>query len=152
MSAFRRAAIGLIVTCALLLSAAPATAYASPSPMIDQINGVRSVYGLHKLRYSRSLSRSSLRYGLYMLHTGRFSHASRIRASNRFSRLGEILALTPSWQINRTHTILTWLFSRSHRNVMLSRSFRYVGAARVQGYLGGREATLWTVQLGNKRR
>lgn len=152
MSAFRRAAISLVVMCALLLPATTTAAYASPSPMVDQINAVRWVYGLPTLRYSHSLSRSSLSYGYHQLRSGQFSHGARIWASNRFSMVGEILAMTPSWEINRTRTIVFWLVSPTHRAVMLSRSFRYIGAARVQGYLAGREATLWTVQFGKKRR
>ena len=148
MSAIRRAAAGLAVTWALLFGAAAAQAHPSPSPMVDQINQVRTASGLRSLHYSPDLSRSSSRYAHGLIRTGSFAHAPRIRASSRFSKLGEVLALTPAWQINRTRTIISWLFSRSHRAVLLSPSFRHIGAARVQGYLAGRQVVLWAVQFG----
>lgn len=150
MSAPRRAAVALAVTCALLVGAAAAAeAHPSPSPMVDQINQVRRAYGLRALHYSPSLARSSSKYVNYLMRANRFAHAARIRASSRFFRLGEILALTPSFQFDRTRTIIQWLISPSHRAVLLSRSFRYIGAARTQGYLAGHEAVLWAVQFGD---
>lgn len=152
MSAHRRAAAALAVTCALFFGAAVGEARPSPSPMVDQINQIRMWYGLHALRYSPSLSRSSSMYVHHLFRTNQFAHASRILASPRFSRLGEVLALTPSWQIDRTRTIVYWLWSPSHRAVLLSRSFGYIGAARTHGYLAGRQAVLWAVQLGKVRK
>lgn len=152
MSALRRAAAGLAVTWALVFGAAVGEAHASPSPTVDQINEVRRAHGMRTLRYSPTLSRSSSRYVRYLLRTGRFAHAARIRASSRFFELGEVLALTPSWRIDRSQTIIDWLASPSHRAVLLSRSFRYIGAARVQGYLAGGQAVLWAVQLGKVRK
>ena len=152
MSAARRAAAGLAVTCALFFGAVVAEAHASPSPMVDQINQVRAQSGLRALRYSPSLARSSSRYVRQLIRDGRFAHAPRIRASSRFFKLGEVLALTPGWQIDRTRTLIHWLWSPSHREVLLSRSFRYIGAARTHGWLAGRQAVLWAVQLGRVER
>jgi uncharacterized protein YkwD len=116
--------------------------------MVDKINKVRGSHGLRALRYSRSLARSSSRYSRHVLRTDRFAHASRIRASRRFSRLGEILALSSGWKIRRKRTLRLWLGSPGHRAVLLSSSFRYVGAARVRGRFGGWRAMVWTVQFG----
>ena len=104
------------------------------------------------MHHSPSLARSSSRYVHHLMRTGRFSHAPRIRASSRFFKLGEILALTSGWEIDRPRTIVSWLWSPSHRAVLLGRSFRYIGAARAQGYLAGRQAVLWTVHFGKTRR
>ena len=152
MSALRAAAAALAMTCSLALGATAASARPSPSPMVDQINVVRKAYGLRTLNYSPTLARSSSTFVHQLMRAGRFSHAARISASSRFAKLGEILALTPSWQIDRTRTIIQWLISPSHRAVLLSRSFRYIGAARTQGYLAGREAVLWAVRFGKLKR
>lgn len=148
MPALRPAAACL--ACALALSTTSAPANASPSPMVDKINQVRAAHGMRPLRYSRSLARSSSRYSRHMLRTDRFAHASRIMASRRFSRLGEILALSPGWKVRRKRTLRLWLGSAGHRTVLLSSSFRYIGAARVRGRFGGSRAMVWTVQFGRR--
>ncbi len=148
MPALRLAAACLVLACALLLSTRSSEASASPSPMVDEINQVRSAHGKRALRYSRSLARSSSRFARYVVRSDRFAHAGRISASGRFARLGEVLALTHGWKIRRTRTLDDWLRSPGHRTVLLSPSFRYVGAARVRGRLGGKRAIVWTVRLG----
>ena len=150
MSALRRAAVCLCLGCALALAATGADANASPSPMVDKINKVRDAYGLPRMRYSRSLSRSSARFANHLAETQVFAHASRIRASNRFSQLGEILALMAGWEVRRSLTMAYWLRSWSHRAVLLNPSFRYVGAARAPGYFAGSPTLFWTVQFGRR--
>lgn len=149
MSALRRAAVCLCLGCALALAATGSDANASPSPMVDKINEVRRTHGLSVLRYSPSLSRSSSRFTRLLMRGNRFAHGARINASSRFSRLGEILALTRGWKLRRTRTLSYWLGSSSHRAVLLSSSFRYIGAARVRGYFRERKAVIWTVQFGS---
>lgn len=148
MTALRPIAACLALACALTFGA---TASASPSPMIDQINQVRRAHDLPTLRYSRSLSRSSFRYSRHLVRTGRFTHAPRIMASARFSTLGEILARTPGLELQRSRTLGGWLLSPTHRAVLLSRAFRYVGAGRALAWSGGDAATIWAVQFGNRR-
>ena len=148
MPASRPAAACLALACALVLSTTSSQANASPSPMVDKINTVRVMHGLPALHYSRSLARSSSRFSRHLLRTNHFAHASRIRASRRFSRLGEILALNSGWQVRRKRTLRLWLGSPGHRGVLMSPSFRYIGAARVHGLLGVNPATVWTVQFG----
>jgi uncharacterized protein YkwD len=148
MPALRPAAACLVSACALVLSTTSSPASASPSPMVDKINRVRAAHGMTALRYSRSLARSSSRYSRHVLRTDRFAHASRIMASRRFSSLGEVLALSAGWKIRRRRTLRLWLGSPGHRTVLLSSSYRYIGAARVRGRFGGSRAMVWTVQLG----
>ena len=147
MSALRRAALCLGLGGALALAATGSDANASPSPMVDKINAVRRTHGLSALRYSPSLSRSSSRFTRHLVRTGRFAHGARIMASGRFSSLGEILALTRGWKLRRKRTLSYWLRSSSHRAVLLSSSFRYIGAARVRGFFGGGRAVVWTIQF-----
>ena len=149
MSALRRAAACLALACSLVLSASPPGARASPSPMVGKINDVRRAHGVHALRHSPSLARSSSRFARHLRRTGRFAHAAPIRASGRFSRLGEILALSGGWNLRPSRPLGNWLGSASHRAVLLGRSFRYVGVAALRGRFGGRRAVVWTVRFGN---
>jgi uncharacterized protein YkwD len=150
MSALRRAAACLVLACSLVLPATSAEGRASASPMVERINDVRRAHGLRALRSSPSLARSSSRFARHLLRTDRFAHAARIRASGRFSRLGEILALTGGWNLQTRRPLGRWLGSASHRAVLLGRSFRYVGAAAVRGRFGGRRAVVWTVRFGGR--
>lgn len=147
MPALRPIAATLAVALTLLL--APVTAHArSPSPMVDKINKVRRAHGLAPMRYSRSLSRSSSRFVHHLASTQRFAHSSSIRASNRFSQLGEVLALMRGWEVRRALTLAYWLQSWSHRAVIMNPGFRYVGAARARGHYAGSPMLFWTVQFG----
>lgn len=148
MTALRPIAACLATICVLVLTIGGSAAKASPSPMVDEINMVRTAHGLHSLRYSRSLARSSRRYARYLAGTNQFQHAPRIRASSRFTRLGEILARMPGWEPHRVETLDNWLASPSHRAVLLSPSFTYVGAGRALSGSGEDVVAVWTVQFG----
>jgi uncharacterized protein YkwD len=148
MPALRPIVVCLTLVCVLVFWQTPPEVRASQSPMVDRINAMRAAHGVHALRYSRSLSRSSSSFSRYLLLTGRFAHAGRIVASGRFSMLGEILALSRGWKIRRTRTLRYWLGSPGHRSVLLSSYFSYIGAARVRGFFGGSRVVAWTVQFG----
>lgn len=144
----RSVAVILAVVTSLLCLPARGQARETPSPMVDAINQVRLQHGVPPAGYSRSLSRSSSRFASYLAQTGTFTHASRIIASGRFSKVGEILALSRGRGLRRARTLRNWLSSPVHRSVLLSPRFRYVGAARSSGYFAGRPAVFWTVQFG----
>ena len=148
MPACRPVAAILAAALTFLLAPAAAQARQSPSPMVDKINKVRRAHGIRALRYSPSLSGSSAAFAGYLAATQRFAHGSRINASGRFSQLGEILALMRGWKVRRNRTLRYWLQSPSHRGVLLSSAFRYVGAARSRGTFGGTPSLVWTVQFG----
>ena len=116
--------------------------------MVNEINQVRKAHGVRSLHYSPSLARSSSRFVHYLARTERFAHTPRILASRHFSRLGEILAITPERTVQRASPLDKWLRSPTHRAVLLSRSFRYIGAARTLGYSGLDDAMIWAVQFG----
>ena len=139
----------ILLACALAFGPAQGDALASPSPMVDRINEVRAQHGRKALRYSRSLSRSSRRYARHMVKRQQFRHAPQIKASRRFSKVGEILARTPGVTPDWEQTLREWLASPSHRAVLLSRSFSLVGAGRARNHeAGDRAAVLWAVQFG----
>lgn len=148
MSARRAVAVILAIACTSLSSPTAGEARKSPSPMVDKINRVREANGVRPARYSRSLSGSSSRFAGYLARTHQFAHGSRIMASGRFARLGEVLALTRGWEVRRSQTLRHWLSSPGHRAVLLSPAFSYVGAARVRGRFAGRPALFWAVQFG----
>ncbi len=148
MSALRPVAAILAVVFGFLLAPPRSEAHRSPSPMVDMINQVRKAHGVRPAHYSRNLSGSSSRFARYLVRTHQFAHRPPIRASSRFVKLGEILALTRGGEIRRHETLEAWLRSPSHRAVLLSPAFRHIGAARIHGRFEGRPALVWTVQFG----
>ena len=148
MPALRPAAACLVLACALVPSITSSEVRASPSPMVDKINHLRNAHGMPALRYSPRLARSSSGFARHLLRTDRFAHGGWIMTGGRFSRLGEILALTGGWRLQRGRTLGYWLGSQSHRTVLLSSSFRYVGAGAARGWFAGRRNVAWTVRFG----
>jgi uncharacterized protein YkwD len=131
-----------------LLSAAPASGAKDPRAMVDTINRARAKHGAGALRHHRALSRSARRYARHLMRTGSFGHAGRIRASDRFSQLGELLARHPGRKPRRSRTVRRWVHSPGHSPVLLGRQFRFVGVGRVYGGFRGRRRTIWVVHLG----
>lgn len=145
----------LAVCLALLaLLVVPGLASASPDTssraMIDQINQVRSHYGLRALRQSPSLTRSSRGFSRRIIWTGRFGHRSRIQASGRFSRLGEVLAMHTGRRDKVRGTVRAWLRSPAHRAILLTRSMHLVGAGVTHGRYGRWGATVWVLQTASR--
>jgi uncharacterized protein YkwD len=142
----------LVVLAAIFcfaLPALPAEAQASPTQdMVNRINGKRAAHGLAPLRLSSSLTRSSQAYSSRMMRTGYFGHQSRIQASRRFHRLGEVLEYRRGYRAAVASTLRDWLNSPGHRAVIMSASFKYIGAGLTRGHFHGRRATIWAAQLG----
>ena len=144
----RRTSVLAVLGCAAMLLPA-SSAQANPAhAVVEKVNNYRAANGLHKLRLSRSLSRSSYAYANHLMRSNRFGHSSRIQASSRFRMLGENLAF--SWGKRRSAGIPVrgWARSAPHRAVLLNRSFRYVGVGRVAGRFGSRRATIWVLHAG----
>ena len=116
--------------------------------MVAEINDARRSQGVPALRESPLLSESSSSYSRYMLARDYFGHLSSVRASNKFSLKGEILAWHSGSKARVGPTLRSWLGSPSHRRVILHPSMRYVGAGMARGRLGGGDATVWTVHFG----
>jgi uncharacterized protein YkwD len=122
-------------------------AQAAADPMVGKINRARRRHGLRRLRVSRSLTRSSRRFGRHLMRTDRFGHDSHIWASRRFRYKGEVLGFQSGWRARRSSMIRGWMRSPAHRGVLLSGRYRLVGAAAVRGRFGGRRATIWVAQV-----
>ncbi len=148
MPAFRPIAAILAVACTFLLGTAASHARKPPSPMVDKINEVREAHGVSPVRYSPSLDRSSSRFARYLARTRQFGHGSPIWASRHFSRLGEILALVQGAKIRRGQTLSSWMYSPSHRAVVLNPAYRYVGSGWARRGAKGARAVVWTVHFG----
>jgi uncharacterized protein YkwD len=126
-----------------------AEAQATPTQdLITRINAVRASHGLQPLQVSASLTRSSQSYSARMMRTGYFGHQARIQASRRFHRLGEVLEWRRGYRAGVRATVNDWLNSPGHRAVILSASFKYIGAGLSHGRFHGRRATIWAAQLG----
>jgi uncharacterized protein YkwD len=142
----RRVLVACCLTAAVMLCGTPSVE-ASPG-LMSKVNGVRKAHRLAPLRVSPALARSSAGYAGRLMQADRFGHASRIRASHRFSRLGEVLAFNRGWTSSASAVVRGWLRSPSHRAALLSPSFRYAGAGVVQGRFGSGKATIWVVHFG----
>jgi len=116
-------------------------------PMVEQINDLRAQHGLPPLREAPKLMRSSEGFARHLIRTDSFSHGSSYRATG-FRTCGEMLAIRNGWKRARPAVLRMWKGSTTHRALMLSRSFRYVGASAVRGNFGGRATTIWVVHLG----
>jgi uncharacterized protein YkwD len=142
----------LAVVCLLLvglvaLPAAPVQA-GSERAMIRKINNVRHKHGLRSVRRAPSLARSARRYARVLMRRDYFGHGARIRAPRRFRRLGEALALRSGHRSSPRRTVRQWMRSPHHRALVLSRSFRLMGAGVSKGRFRGRRATIWVLHLG----
>jgi uncharacterized protein YkwD len=139
------------IVLALMLTL-PATAVAGaakdPQAMVDTINRARAKHGATALRHHPALSRSARRYAHHLMRTGTFEHPERIRASDRFRHLGELLAWHHGRKPRRSRTVRRWVRSPGHRQVLFARQFRFVGVGRVSGRFRGRLRTIWVAHLG----
>jgi uncharacterized protein YkwD len=127
---------------------AGAVGHELPQRMVAAVNEVRAQHGLAALGASASLQRSARRYARWMLRTDYFGHVNSIRASSRYSMLGETL----SWHSGRrprvARTVRSWMNSPPHRALILHPGFQWLGAGPARGRLGGRRVTAWVLHFG----
>jgi uncharacterized protein YkwD len=116
--------------------------------MIKKINNVRKNHGLRPVRRAPSLARSARRYARVMMSRDFFGHGSRIRAPRRFRRLGEAIAMRRGYRGSPRRTVRQWMGSPGHRALVLSPSFRFMGAGVAKGRFRGRRTTIWVLHLG----
>lgn len=117
--------------------------------MIDGINWWRAHAGLKPLRGARKLRRSSRQRARRLMRGNFFAHPARLRVP-RFDRVGEVIELHGGRRGRVRRAIRRWARSPSHRALLLSRSFRYLGAGKATGRYRGSRATIWVVRLGTK--
>lgn len=118
--------------------------------VLERLNHERRTAGIPSLRYSHDLTVSATRFSKRQLATGRFGHGSSIHAPRSFRRLGEVLALQRGWRLRAGAVVNGWERSSTHRSVVASAAFAYVGIGWAHGWLGGRPTTIWTAQFGGR--
>ncbi|MGH2762907.1 MAG: CAP domain-containing protein [Thermoleophilaceae bacterium] len=130
--------------------ALPAAAHAGVRErgMVDELNRVRAKHDLPALRASESLEGSAFAYAGRLMESGWFGHAGSISAPPGFRMLGETLSVHRGRRLRRARTVRRWLRSPTHRALILSRQFAWVGAGYSRGRFRGRRATIWVLHLG----
>jgi uncharacterized protein YkwD len=118
--------------------------------MLAAVNEVRAQHGLPGYRGSRTLHRSARRYARWMLRSDYFGHVSRIRASSRYSLLGENLAWHSGRRPRIRRTVRAWMRSPTHRALILHPGFRWLGAGIARGRLQGYMGTAWVLHFGGR--
>jgi uncharacterized protein YkwD len=140
----------VLVCGAVLAVPAPAAAERNQQRMLHALNVVRAQHGLAPFHGSASLHRSATAYARWMLRSEYFGHVGRIRASGRFSRLGEALAWHSDRRARVSRTVRRWMHSPPHRELILHPGFRWVGAGMARGRLAGQRATTWVLHFGGR--
>jgi uncharacterized protein YkwD len=137
-----------VAICAIgAVTATSATARSPEALMMKKVNNYRKKHGLRSVKLSSSLKHSAARYARYMMSHHYFGHSSRIHASSRYRRLGEILEYQRGGA-NVSLAFRTWLRSGPHREIILDRSFTYAGAGRAHGSYRGHKSTFWVMHFG----
>jgi uncharacterized protein YkwD len=119
-----------------------------PQRMVAAVNEVRAQHGLPALSAAASLHRSAQRYARWMLRNDYFGHMGQIRASSRYSMLGENLSWHSGGRPRVDRTVRSWMDSPPHRALILHPGFRWLGAGPARGTLGGRRVTAWVLHFG----
>jgi uncharacterized protein YkwD len=137
---------------AVLAVIAPASASADIPPasaaMIQKVNEMRHSSGLPTLHASQALTDSSRSYARYMLRNDYLGHLASIQAGGKFLFLGEALAWHSGWRPRVAYTFSRWMSSPPHRAVLMSPTYKFIGAGRARGRLGSQRQTTWVAQLG----
>lgn len=162
MTSIRAALIIVAGVAGLLVSQSqPAEAAVKPRvAVLKRVNQVRAAHGLPALRMSTTLVRVAAKHSYSMLHGRYFAHTSpggstlqkRILASgfvNGYAwTAGENLAWGTGSLALPGAVVKGWWNSPSHRSIMLTRSYRYIGISRSCGtFLGHRNACVWTADF-----
>ena len=125
------------------------------------INKLRREHGLAPVRASAALASAAQRHSVSMAEHGYFSHASvggsafATRIGPGFRALGETMAWA-SPVLSAQRTLALWLRSPSHRETLLSPTWRQIGLGAVHalgapGAFRGLDVTILTVDFGLTR-
>ena len=140
---------------AVLVAYAPATAVASIPPesaaMIKKVNEARRSKGLAELQTAEVLVDSARNYARYMLKRDYFGHLASIHAGGNFMLTGETLEWHSGWRPRVGFAFSQWMGSPSHRAILMSPTFRFIGTGEVRGRWGARKATAWVAHVGANR-
>ena len=82
-----------------------------------------------------------------MVDADYFGHASRIAVSSPFGRAGETLEMHSGWKPEPGVAISGWMNSSTHRAVLLSSQYRYVGMGIAAGATANGPYTVWVAHV-----
>lgn len=105
--------------------------------VLEHVNEERKKRHLKQLKKGRLLRLSARRMARKLNRTGILEHDARIHVDKKFMWAGEVLGEgygTPR------QIVMAWMNSKGHREIILSRKARRLGAARVGRY--------WVAHLG----
>jgi uncharacterized protein YkwD len=162
MTSIRAFLIVLAGLAGLLVSQSqPAEAAVAPrTVLLKRINEVRHAHGLPALRASKRLTSIALKHSYSMIRGRYFAHTSpggstlqkRVLASGFVTgytwTAGENLAWGTRDRANPRYVVKAWMNSPTHRAILMTSAFRYVGISRYCGtFLGHRDACVWTADF-----
>jgi uncharacterized protein YkwD len=154
----------IAVVCLPGVTAPAARAAATPQwQLICMINQTRAAHGLGRLYYAGGLVKVAQAHSRDMLYRRYFSHTSptgstlyyRIARSG-FTRYGawwagETLAWGTGSYATPYATLRMWLNSPTHRAVLLSPRYTWIGIGRSVGTFQGHPgAVVWTADFGHR--
>ena len=116
--------------------------------MMRKVNQTRQTHGLGRLHMSKSLTHSAWKYAHYLMRHQYFGHSSRIHASSRWHRLGEILEIQTGTRPGVKRALNCWMGSSEHRGIILDGGFSSMGAGRAAGWFRGRKMVIWVMHFG----
>ena len=127
--------------------------------IVREVNRVRRAHGLRRVRVAPGLAGAARSHSFAMLRHDRLSHESfdgssfvgRLRRSvGRRHKYGETLAWAPAGSGAGARMIVRmWLGSPPHRRVVLNRTLRRIGVARVRGSMGGQRGHAITADFSS---
>jgi uncharacterized protein YkwD len=154
------------MAAALVALLVPASAAAAATPsraMLHELNRVRAAHGLPKVRMASGLRAAARVHTRDMLRHKYFAHTSP-QGSTLFSRIvaspfvthgpwsaGETLAWGSGSRGGPRATVRAWLRSPSHRAIVLSPTYRWVGISGRRGpFQGVASARVWTADWAHR--
>jgi len=142
------------VLAALVITTATSAAVLSSDErsLLQEMNRVRTAYGLPRLRVDRALQRAARAHSREMLRREWFAHGSVGPRLLRFGIRSPVLGENLAWGVGENAlpraVVRSWLASPSHRRNLLDRSFRQVGVASAVGsFLGYAGASVITTDF-----
>lgn len=161
-------AVAIALTALLFVGAVPALAFnrgANEATLLRLVNHARTKRGLKGVEVVRSLHRAALRHSRDMIARDYFSHSSRSGASlakrarragysaSGYSgwRVGEVMAWGKGIRGTPQAVFRSWMRSRAHRRIVLSKRWRDVGIGCSRGKFKGRSGVvMYTVEFGRR--
>ena len=142
----------LVLTTLVIVPAGSTAANRLDRAVLRLVNQERDRHGLNPLRLRPALTRVATSHTRYLKRIGHLQHESadgtpattRIHRAMSLRIVGETLAYAATARA----LVEEWMQSAPHRELLLSRSFRWAGVGVVPGTLDGYDVLWSTVDLG----